>query len=68
MQALAATDPDVIATANPGCLIQIRAGAAARGLRARVVHPLLLLDEAYRGSGGSGSGDVGSGSGDVVKG
>jgi glycolate oxidase iron-sulfur subunit len=48
MQALAAADPDVIATGNPGCLMQIRAGAAARGLRARVVHPILLLDEAYR--------------------
>jgi glycolate oxidase iron-sulfur subunit len=48
MRALAATDPDVIATANPGCLMQIRAAAAARGLRARVVHPILLLDEAYR--------------------
>ncbi|MBW1686717.1 MAG: 4Fe-4S dicluster domain-containing protein, partial [Deltaproteobacteria bacterium] len=48
MQALAATDPDVIATGNPGCLMQLRAGAAARGLRARVVHPMLLLDEAYR--------------------
>jgi glycolate oxidase iron-sulfur subunit len=48
MQALAAADPDVIASGNPGCLMQIRAGAAARGLRARVVHPMLLLEEAYR--------------------
>ena len=48
MQALAAIDLDVIATANPGCLMQIRAGAAARGLRARVVHPMLLLDQACR--------------------
>jgi len=48
MQALAAADPDVIATGNPGCLMQLRAGAADRGLRARVVHPMLLLDEAYR--------------------
>jgi len=47
MQALAAIDPDVIATGNPGCLMQLRAAAAARGLRARVVHPILLLDEAY---------------------
>jgi len=53
MQALAATDSEVIATANPGCLMQIRAGAAARGLRARVVHPMLLLDEAYGSEAGS---------------
>jgi glycolate oxidase iron-sulfur subunit len=48
MDSLAAADPDVIASGNPGCLMQLRAGAAARGLRARVVHPVTLLDEAYR--------------------
>jgi glycolate oxidase iron-sulfur subunit len=47
LRALAAADPDVIATGNPGCLMQLRAGAAARGLRARIVHPVTLLDEAY---------------------
>jgi glycolate oxidase iron-sulfur subunit len=47
MAALAAADPDWIATGNPGCLMQLRAGAAARGLRARVVHPIELLDQAY---------------------
>jgi glycolate oxidase iron-sulfur subunit len=47
MQALEDADPDVIASGNPGCLMQLRAGAAARGLRARVVHPVTLLDEAY---------------------
>jgi glycolate oxidase iron-sulfur subunit len=44
--ALAAVDPDVIASGNPGCLLQLRAGAARAGLRARVVHPVELLDEA----------------------
>ena len=48
LDALAAADPDLIATGNPGCLMQLAAGAAARGLRARVVHPVTLLDEAYR--------------------
>ena len=47
LDALAAVDPDIIATGNPGCLLQIAGGAARRGLRARVVHPLTLLDEAY---------------------
>jgi glycolate oxidase iron-sulfur subunit len=50
LDALAAADPDAIATGNPGCLMQLAAGAASRGLRARVVHPVELLDEAYRGS------------------
>jgi glycolate oxidase iron-sulfur subunit len=47
MSALAAADPDVIASGNPGCLIQLRAGATRWGLRARVVHPIELLAESY---------------------
>ncbi|MEE8581440.1 MAG: (Fe-S)-binding protein [Myxococcota bacterium] len=47
MDALAAADPDVIATGNPGCLMQLRRGVRERGMRARVVHPIELLDEAY---------------------
>jgi glycolate oxidase iron-sulfur subunit len=43
MKALAAADPDWIASGNPGCLMQLAAGARARGLRARVVHPVELL-------------------------
>jgi glycolate oxidase iron-sulfur subunit len=46
MDALAAADPDWIASGNPGCLMQLSAGARARGLRARVVHPIELLDRA----------------------
>ncbi len=48
MDALAAVDPDVIATGNPGCLMQLRRGVRERGMRARVAHPVELLDEAYR--------------------
>ena len=47
LDAFAAIDPDIIATGNPGCLLQIRGGTAERGLRARVVHPVTLLDESY---------------------
>ncbi len=47
LDALAAVDADVIASGNPGCMMQLRAGAVERGLRARVVHPITLLDEAY---------------------
>jgi glycolate oxidase iron-sulfur subunit len=38
-----------VATGNPGCLLQIQNGARQRGLPFRVVHPITLLAEAYRG-------------------
>ena len=47
LDALAAADPDAIATGNPGCLMQLRRGAAERGLRAEVLHPIELLDRSH---------------------
>ena len=47
MRHLAAAAPDVIATGNPGCLLQIGAGAKQYGLAAPVVHPIELLYWAY---------------------
>jgi Fe-S oxidoreductase len=47
LDALAAADPDLVASGNPGCLMQLAAGLRARGLRARAVHPVTLLDRAY---------------------
>jgi glycolate oxidase iron-sulfur subunit len=47
MKALASADPDWIASGNPGCLMQLRGGAEASGLRARVIHPIELLDRSY---------------------
>jgi len=44
---IAASGAEVVAAANPGCLLQIRAGAIARGLAVRVEHPLDLLAEAH---------------------
>lgn len=38
----------VIATANTGCMIQLRAGVAKHGRGQRVVHVIEILDEAYR--------------------
>ncbi|HEX7926186.1 MAG TPA: (Fe-S)-binding protein, partial [bacterium] len=38
---------DIVATGNPGCLLQLRQGARARGLPIRIVHPIELLAEAY---------------------
>jgi glycolate oxidase iron-sulfur subunit len=48
LDSLAAADPDIVATGNQGCLMQLQSGMAARGMRARVAHPVSLLDEAYR--------------------
>jgi glycolate oxidase iron-sulfur subunit len=39
----------VIATANPGCMLQLEAGVRKWGQGERVVHVVELLDEAYRG-------------------
>src|SRR5213592_5016862 len=43
--------PQVVATGNPGCLMQLGAGLAAAGIRAQVRHPVELLDDAYRAAG-----------------
>ncbi len=51
LASLRAADPDYVATGNPGCLMQLRAGMAAGGLRAVAVHPVELLDRAYREDG-----------------
>lgn len=48
LDALEACAPDVVATGNPGCMMQIEAGLRGRGLAAEVVHPIELLDRAMR--------------------
>ena len=48
---LRAAAPQVVATGNPGCVMQIGAGLAARGMRAPVRHPVELLDASYRAAG-----------------
>jgi glycolate oxidase iron-sulfur subunit len=45
---IAATNAAVVATANPGCQLQISRGLAARGMAVRVVHPISVLASAYR--------------------
>ena len=45
---IAATGAQVVATGNPGCLLQIQNGLAARGTKVDVVHPVSLLARAYR--------------------
>jgi glycolate oxidase iron-sulfur subunit len=38
--------PEVIVTANPGCLLQLQAGLAERGSAVQVKHLAEVLDEA----------------------
>jgi glycolate oxidase iron-sulfur subunit len=42
------TRATIVATGNPGCLLQLVNGAHQQGLTLRVVHPVTLLAEAYR--------------------
>jgi len=43
--------PQVVATGNPGCLMQLGAGLAAAGIHAHARHPVELLDDSYRAAG-----------------
>jgi glycolate oxidase iron-sulfur subunit len=47
---IAALEPDLVATGNPGCTIQIAAAAAQAGFRWPVVHPIELLDASIGGT------------------
>jgi glycolate oxidase iron-sulfur subunit len=43
-----AVEPDIIATANPGCALQLRNGLRAAGRsEVQVKHVVELLDQAY---------------------
>ena len=44
---IAETKAALVATGNPGCLMQIGAGLRRAGMDARTVHPVDLLDAAY---------------------
>jgi glycolate dehydrogenase iron-sulfur subunit len=45
------TGANIVATGNPGCLLQVQNGCRQQGLPLRVVHPITLLAEAYRNGG-----------------
>jgi glycolate oxidase iron-sulfur subunit len=45
------TNADILATGNPGCQMQIGAGARLAGLKLQVCHPIELVDEAYAEAG-----------------
>ena len=47
MRHLAAVEPQLIVTGNPGCILQLRQGVAQYGLAAEVLHPVEVLARAY---------------------
>jgi glycolate oxidase iron-sulfur subunit len=51
VEAILATGAQVVATGNPGCMMQIGAGLRMVGARVEVLHPIELLDESYRRGG-----------------
>jgi Fe-S oxidoreductase len=44
-----ATEPEMIVTANAGCMLQLRLGARRAGMNVEVLHVMDLLDRAYGG-------------------
>lgn len=53
----ASPPPEIVATGNPGCLMQIGGGLQAAGLPIRVAHPVELLDWSYSAGGVYAGGD-----------
>jgi glycolate dehydrogenase iron-sulfur subunit len=45
------TGAGLLATGNPGCQMQIGAGACVRGMELKVCHPVEILDESYEAAG-----------------
>ena len=50
---VARTGAALVATGNPGCLMQIGAGLARAGSATRTVHPVDLLDASYAAARGA---------------
>jgi glycolate oxidase iron-sulfur subunit len=46
IRAITSTGARLLATANPGCAMQIRGGLARAGSAIEVVHPVELVDRA----------------------
>ena len=46
---IVSTGAEIVATGNPGCLLQVVNGCRGKGVAVQVVHPVTLLAEAYRG-------------------
>jgi len=48
MESVGASGASVVATANPGCILQLQAGVRMHGNGQKIVHVVELLDQAYR--------------------
>jgi glycolate oxidase iron-sulfur subunit len=48
MESVNATHAEIIATANPGCMLQLQAGVRLYGSGQRVMHVVEVLDRAYK--------------------
>jgi Fe-S oxidoreductase len=44
---VASVKPEIIATANVGCMLQFRVGVQRSKMQARVAHVVELLDQVY---------------------
>lgn len=42
------TGAHIVATANPGCAVQLQHGLRRRGIQGLIMHPVSLLARAYR--------------------
>jgi len=51
VSAVQASGAEVLATGNPGCMMQIGAGLRMAGAQVQVAHPVELLDHSYRAAG-----------------
>lgn len=47
MEYIASVRPEIIATANVGCELQLSVGTRRKGMKAKVAHVIELLDQAY---------------------
>jgi len=58
MEAVNATGASIVASSNPGCMLQLRAGVRLHGAGQKVMHVVEILDQAYKneaaGRGGKG--------------
>jgi glycolate oxidase iron-sulfur subunit len=62
LEALAAADPDIVVSGNPGCAMHLAAGLRASGRATPVAHPVELLDASYARAGRYAEDAVDSGS------
>ena len=51
LSSIRASGAEVVATGNPGCLMQIGAGLRLAGIRARALHPAEILEATWGGEG-----------------